>query len=83
MDDGLNALTATSCNKNAYLTVANQTFPAQLSGSTLTTGTVATTSTLPLKIIGLVQRPNNNFGVNARWQVMINQHEFQGNTAGY
>jgi len=82
-DDGLNALTATSCNKNAYFTVANQTYPQQLSGTTLTTGTVATTNTFPLKIIGLVQRPNNNFGTSARWQVMINQHEFQGNTAGY
>lgn len=82
-DDGLNALTATSCNKNALYTVANPTSPAQNSATVLTTGTVATTNTLPLKIMGLVQRPDNAFGVNAKWLVKFNQHEFLGQQAGY
>lgn len=81
-DDGLAALTATSCNKNASFTVTNPTSPQQNSASTLTTASVATTASLNLKIIGLVQKPNNVFGANANWLVMFNQHEFMGNTAG-
>ena len=81
-DDGLAALTATACNKNATYTVTNPTSPQQNSATTLTTASVATTSTLSLKIMGLVQRPGNGYGVNANWLVMLNQHEFQGATAG-
>lgn len=81
-DDGLNALTATSANKNASFTVTNPTSPQQNSASVLATGTVATTAGLNLKIMGLVQRPDNAFGINAKWLVRFNQHELQGNTAG-
>ncbi len=81
-DDGLAALTATSCNKNATYTVANPTSPQQNSATVLSTASVATTATLSLKIMGLVQRPGNGFGVNANWLVMFNEHEFQGATAG-
>lgn len=81
-DDGLTALTATACNKNASFTVTNPTSPQQNSATTLTTSSVAVTQALPLKIMGLVQKPNNAYGVNANWLVMFNQHEFQGNTAG-
>lgn len=81
-DDGLAALTATSANKNATFTVANPTAPQQNSASVLSTASVATTSTLNLKIVGLVQRADNAFGVNAKWLVKFNQHELMGNTAG-
>lgn len=81
-DDGLAALTATACNKNASFTVANPTAPQQNSASVLSTASVAVTQALNLKIMGLVQKPNNAYGVNANWLVMFNQHEFQGNTAG-
>ena len=82
-DDGLNALTSTACNKNALYTVANPTSPGQNSATVLTTGTIATTSTLPLKIMGLVQKPNNVFGANALWLVKINAHELIGPTTAY
>ena len=82
-DDGLSALTATACNKNALYTVANPTAPGQNSATVLTTGTVATTNTLPLKIMGLVQKPNNAFGINALWLVKINAHELIGPTTAY
>lgn len=81
-DDGLNALTATSCNKNASFTVANPTAPQQNSASVLNTASVATTQGLNLRLMGLVQKPNNAFGLNATWLVKINQHELMGNTAG-
>lgn len=81
-DDGLAALTATSCNKNASYTVANPTAPQQNSASVLTTASVAVTQALPLKIVGLAQRADNAFGLNAKWLVKLQQHELQGNTAG-
>jgi len=81
-DDGLAALTATSCNKNASYTGVNPTGVAQNSFTVLSTASVATTSTLPLKLVGLVQRPDNAFGVNANWLVRFNTHELAGSTAG-
>ncbi len=78
MDDGLASLTSTACNKNATFTVTNPTAPAQVSASVLSTASVATTSTLNLKIMGLVQKPNNAFGVNALWVVKFNLHELIG-----
>ena len=82
MDDGLSALTATSCNKNASFTVANPTSPAQNSASVLATGTIGTVNTLNLKLIGLVQRPGNVYGANALWLVKWNLHEFASPTVG-
>ena len=78
MDDGAAALTATACNKNAIFVVVNPTSPAQVSASTLSAASVATTSTLNLKIMGLVQKPNNAFGINALWLVKFNLHELIG-----
>jgi hypothetical protein len=83
-DDGLAALTATASNKNASFTVANPTAPAQNSASVLATGTVAAANAaLNLKLIGLVQKPDNAFGVNAKWLVMINLHELRGASVGF
>lgn len=81
-DDGLSALTATAANKNASFTVANPTSPQQNSASVLSTASVNTTQALNLRIMGLVQRSDNAFGVYAKWLVKFNQHELMGNTAG-
>lgn len=81
-DDGLSALTATSCNKNASFTVANPTSPGQNSASVLSTASIGTVNTLNLKICGLVQKPSNAFGVNALWLVKWNLHEFNAPTVG-
>lgn len=58
-----------------------QAAPAQvtgpLSGSLLTTGSINTTSTLPLKIVGLPYRPNVDYTANTPFLVMINTHELQ------
>ena len=81
-DDGLSALTASAVGLNASMTVTNPTSPQQNSATTLTTSSVATTASLPLKILGLSQKPNNAFGAYANWLVYINQHELMGNTAG-
>lgn len=82
-DDGSSALTNLACNKNASLTVANPTSPQQNSATSLSCASVATTQGLNLKIMGLLQKPNNAFGVYANWLVRFNQHELGGsNTAG-
>jgi hypothetical protein len=81
-DDGLAALPTTACNKNAIFTVANPTAPQQNSATVLSTASVAVTGTLSLKLMGLVQKPGNAFGVNANWLVKLNLHELQGATAG-
>lgn len=75
-------LTATACNKNATFTVANPAGVSQVSGSQLTIASVAVTSTLNLKIVGLSQRDDNAFGANAKWLVKFNLHELLGGTAG-
>lgn len=81
-DDGLAALTATAVNKNASFTVANPTAPAVVSASVLSTASIATSAALNLKVMGLIQRDDNAFGVNARWLVKFNLHELLGGTAG-
>lgn len=79
-DDGASALTATSVNKNASFTVTNPTAPSQLSASVLGCATVNTNNTLNLKIMGLMQRDGNAFGVYAKWLVKFNLHELLGAT---
>lgn len=77
-DDGITPQTATTCNKNAAYTVTNPSGLTPNSASVLETSSVATTSTLPLKLMGLVLEPNNAFGAYAQWQVIANLHELGG-----
>jgi len=88
-DDGLTALTATACNKNATFTVANNANALiEISATVLTSGTVATTATFPLKMRGLYQQvapgSGNQYGINAIWVVSFNLHELSASgVAGY
>jgi hypothetical protein len=82
-DNGLSALGTAAANKNASFTVTNPTSPQQNSGSVILNASVAVTSTLPLKLIGAVQKPNNDPAqASCAWLVMWNLHEFNGPTAG-
>lgn len=83
-DDGLTTanLVTTAVGQNCGFTVANPTSPSPVSATVITSSSIATTATLPLKIVGLRQIPGNSAGAYARWLVMINQSERQGNTAG-
>ena len=83
-DDGITTanLVAASVGLNASFTVTNPTAPAQNSATVLLSSSFAVTAGLTVKIFGLSQIPNNAFGANATWDVIFNQHEFQGNTAG-
>jgi len=83
-DDGITTanLVAASVGLNSSFTVTNPTAPAQNSATVLLSSSFAVTAALTVKLLGLSQLPNNAFGANATWDVIFNQHEFQGNTAG-
>jgi hypothetical protein len=66
------ALAAADIGLNADFIVAAGNAYTKRSGVMLDTSTKATTATLPLKIMGLRQLPNNEFGANAKVLVKIN-----------
>jgi hypothetical protein len=75
-------LVAANVNKNCDFVVGVPTGIGNQSGTVLSSATVAVTTTLPLKIAGLVQREDNTFGAYQRVYVRFNKHELYGNTAG-
>jgi hypothetical protein len=79
---GGTALTATAVGNNANVVVAAGSTTTALSGMELDNSTEATTADLDLKILGLVQREDNDYGEHAKWLVLINDHAFRGTVAG-
>lgn len=76
------ALAAADIGLNAdFILAAGNAYNKQ-SGAMLDTSTKATTATLPLKIMGIVQRPNNAIGNNAKVLVKINVTTETAATAG-
>lgn len=65
-------------NTNLTITDANNF----LSQVVLDNADKATTATLQVKLLGLVQRVDNEFGQYAKWLVKINNHELAAGTAG-
>lgn len=53
-----------------------------LSGTVLNNATEATTNTLAVKIMGLVNRPDNEVGPYAKWLVRLNRHRYVDQVAG-
>lgn len=55
-----------------------------LSGMQADMATKATTATLPLKIVGVVQRPDQDMADSSNWKLLVtlNTNNFSGNTAG-
>lgn len=76
----------TAFNKNCPLYVAAApTAPVAHSASYVQGGSANTTITLPIKILGAPNTPDNSLaspGTYAKVFVMINTHELSGNTAG-
>jgi hypothetical protein len=58
-----------------YNQAAPSVVTGPVSGTTLTTGTINVTSTLPLKILSLPYRPNVGYTANTPFLVEINTHE--------
>lgn len=68
------ALAATDIGNNVDIVVGSGSTTSGLSGMEADTSTKNTTSQ-QLRIVGLVQRPDNEIGTNAKILVMINEHE--------
>lgn len=71
-DSAGGALAAADIGLNADLASGSGSTYTRKSGFMLDTSTKATTATLQLRIIGLEQRPDNEFGDNAKVLVAIN-----------
>lgn len=67
-------------NANLVLNAGNAN--TLVSGHEINGATKAATATLDLKIIELLADPNNAFGANGRFQVVINKHRMHPAVAG-
>lgn len=76
------ALDKTAASKNANFIYAAPAAGAAYSGVQLDSSTVAVTSTLNLKLMGLSQRPDNALGAQAKWLCLINNHSYRVGVAG-
>jgi hypothetical protein len=76
------ALAAADVGLNADFIVASGNSYSKRSGVMLDTSTKATTATLPLKIMGIAQKPNNVIGANAKVLVKLNVTTEASATAG-
>lgn len=75
------ALTAADVGKGINL--KSGTNNGFISGWTLdTTAASSTASTRQVRLLGLTVKKDNAFGQYAKWEVLINQHEFKAATAG-
>lgn len=82
-EDGVGgAIAAADISLNASIIVAAGSAYTKRSGTMLDTSTKATTAGLELKIVGLVPRPNNEMGTNAKVLVKINNHTEATASAG-
>lgn len=76
------ALTAAEVGLNTRISVGAGNTTTGLSGMVLDNGQEVTTATEPLRILGLVKRPDNNYGLGAKWMVLLNDHMFRAGVAG-
>lgn len=76
------AITAIGMNMGMNYTAVNTA--TGLSAMTALGGAGATTNTLPLKVIGVVQRPDADMSDSANWKlhVLLNTANMAGNTTG-
>lgn len=74
------ALAAANVGLNANLVAGTNN--GYMSGWLLTNTTEATTSSLDVKLLGLAQRRDNEFGAYAKWDVLINNHTYRAGITG-
>lgn len=71
---------ATDVGLNANHAVGTPSTSTGTSGAYIDFGTELSTATLTLKILGFVNRPDNEIGANAKMFVKINNHQYNGGT---
>lgn len=75
-------LTSAAIGENADWVAAAATTGTRVSGFYLNNNAHDTTSTRNLKLLGLVRRADNAFGLYAKWRVLINNHAFRTGVTG-
>lgn len=75
-------LAANDIGLNANVVVGTGSTVTGLSGMELNNATEATTNTLDVKIVGFVNRADNEIGEHAKWLVALNRHRFANQVAG-
>jgi hypothetical protein len=79
---GGTALAATEVGLNVNFVVGSGNTTTGLSGVELNNSGEATTATLNCRILGLVQREDNDYGEHAKWEVLLMAHSFRAGVAG-
>lgn len=79
---GGTALTSTEVGLNENGVAGTGSTATGLSGWELANGSEAATVTLNLKILGLAQREDNDYGEHAKWEVLINNHLYRPGVTG-
>lgn len=79
---GGTALAANDIGLNANVVVGTGSTVTGFSAMELNNATEATTNTLDVKIVGFVNRADNEIGEHAKWLVSINRHRFANQVAG-
>lgn len=79
---GGTALTSAEVGLNADVVVGAGNATTGVSGMELDNSTEATGAGLNVRILGLVKRPDNNYGEHAKWEVMIMDHSLRAGVAG-
>lgn len=79
---GGTALTTAAIGLNANIVVAAGSTTTGMSGVELDNSTEATTNTLDVKIVNLVNRADNAVGEHAKWLVAFNRHRYANQVAG-
>jgi hypothetical protein len=67
-------------NNNVNIAVAAGSTTTGQSGMTADVGTILTTATLPLRIVGFSQRADNEIAASAKYLVKINNHQLGSGT---
>ena len=75
-------LAAADIGLNVDFVVAAGSTITGKSGVTLNNATEATTNTLDCKLIGFVNRPDNEVGASGKWLVRLNRHQYANQVAG-
>lgn len=82
-EDGVGGtLTSANIGQNANFIAGAPATGVVVSGYMLDSSSVNTTSTLNLKILGLLPRIDNAFGNYAKYKVLLNNHAFRTGVAG-
>jgi hypothetical protein len=75
-------LTAAEVGLNANLDITTEQTTGFVSDTEVGNSAEAGTSTLDVKLLGLVQRTGNAFGAYAKWLVLINNHVYRAGITG-